>query len=70
MRAYEVTCTADSVPQGRRRALAGTMAEAVRLKRCLMEDFGLKRAAIDTEEVEVPITKAELINYINKLINP
>jgi hypothetical protein len=50
------------------RKYAGTQAEVAATKRAWLEDGTLKRKEISVQEVEVPTAKAELIAFINGLL--
>lgn len=72
MRAYKVV---GHVPNGDipetthdRTRFAGTQADARNEKQALMNDYDLKRSAVEIKEVEIPTAKAELIEFINELV--
>lgn len=65
MRAYEVKATDGEELLGRR--FGATQAD-VRAKRDeLMSQFNIKKSACTIEEVEIPVAKAELLDFINEL---
>lgn len=45
---------------------AGTSADAREAKRKLIEERGVKRNQVEIEQVEVPLAKADLIEWLNK----
>jgi hypothetical protein len=47
---------------------AGSQSDAAVHKHQLMAKYGIKRAQVTTEEIEVPTSKAELLEFLNKTI--
>lgn len=65
MRAYQVTAYDDDTVLGTR--FAGTQADARAKRDELMAQFDVKKAAVTTEEVEIPVAKTELLEFVNEL---
>ena len=65
MRAYQVTAKDGDTVLGTR--YAGTQADARAKRDELMAQFDVKKSAVETEEVEVPVAKSELLEIINEL---
>lgn len=65
MRAYQVTAKDGDTVLGTR--YAGTQADARTKRDELMAQFDVTKSAVETEEVEVPVAKAELLDFINEL---
>ena len=65
MRAYQVTAKDGDTVLGTR--YAGTQADARAKRDELMAQFDVKKSAVETEEVEVPVAKSELLEFINEL---
>jgi len=65
MRAYKVTAAEGETVLGFR--FGSTQADAKAKRDELMEQFSIKKSAIETEEVEIPVAKAELLAFINEL---
>ncbi len=65
MRAYQVTAKSGTAVLGTR--YAGTQADARTKRDEMMAQFDLKKSEVETEEVEVPLAKAELLDFINAL---
>ena len=65
MRAYTVTATDDDVQVAVR--YAGTNADAKAKKDELVEKFDLKKNQVVIEQVEIPVDKNGLLEFINEL---
>lgn len=65
MRAYKVTAKDGDTVLGTR--YAGTQADARTKRDELMAQFDVKKRQVEMEEVEVPMAKAELLEFINLL---
>jgi hypothetical protein len=65
MRAYKVTAKDGDEVLGTR--YAGTQADARTKRDELVEQFKVKKGQVETEETEVPMAKAELLEFINGL---
>ena len=55
------------VQGGGRKRYAGTQADARVTRDAVAEETGVKKKDITIEEAEVPVAKAELLNFINEL---
>lgn len=65
MRAYQVTAKDSNTVLGTR--YAGTQADARTKRDELMVQFDVKKNQVTIDEVEVPVAKAELLEFINQL---
>lgn len=74
MRAYRVEAQAPpKEPGGATRKVfrfAGTNADARQARDAMVNDYGVKKKEVEIEETEIPTAKAELIEFINGLVNP
>ncbi len=55
------------VQGGGRKRYAGTQADARSTRDTIVEETGCKKKDVTIEEAEVPVAKAELIEFINGL---
>jgi hypothetical protein len=46
---------------------AGSMSDSSKHKAELVAKYGVKRAQVAVEEIEIPQTKTELLEFLNKL---
>lgn len=60
MRCYLVT-------GGGRKRFAGTAADSKEVRDTIVEETGLKKKDVEIEQVEVPTSKTELLEFINEL---
>jgi len=67
MRAYEVKAVEGDDDELLGRRFGATQADARAKRDELMEKFGVKKSACTIEEVEIPMAKAELLEFINEL---
>lgn len=65
MRAYQVTAKDGDEVLGTR--FAGTQADSRSTRDELMEQFDVKKSAVEIEEVEIPMAKPDLLAWINEL---
>jgi hypothetical protein len=65
MRAYQVTAKDGPTVLGTR--YAGTQADARTKRGELMAQFDVKKNQVTIDEVEVPVAKADLLEFINEL---
>jgi hypothetical protein len=65
MRAYQVTAKDGDKVLGTR--FAGTQADSRSTRDNLMEQFDVKKSAVEIEEVEIPMAKPDLLGWINEL---
>ena len=65
MRCHLITAKADDVVIARR--LAPTTADARATRETLMEEFAVRKKDVEIEPHEVPVSKAELLEYLNEL---
>ena len=65
MRAYQVTAKDGDTVLGTR--YAGTQADARTKRDELMAQFDVKKNQVTIDEVEVPVAKADLLEFINEL---
>lgn len=65
MRAYQVTAKDGDTVLGTR--YAGTQADARTKRDELMAQFDVKKKQVSIDEVEVPVAKAGLLEFINEL---
>lgn len=65
MRAYKVTASDGETDLGFR--FGTTQSDAKTKRDELMEQFDVKKSAVSIEEVEIPMAKAELLEFINEL---
>lgn len=65
MRAYEVQALDGDDLLGKR--FGATQADARDKRDELVELFGIKKSACTIDEVEIPVAKAELLEFINEL---
>lgn len=65
MRAYQVTAKDGDTVLGTR--YAGTQADARTKRDELVETFDVKKNQVTIDEVEVPVAKADLLEFINEL---
>lgn len=63
MKLYKITANQVGAPVAQ---FVGSQAEASKLRKELVSDLGFKRADISTEEVDVPTSKKELIEWLNR----
>lgn len=65
MRLYRVSLrTEERLIQG----FAGSQADASKARQTLVDKFGVRKAAVEIQEVDVPTQKAGLLDYLNKLV--
>lgn len=65
MRAYQVTAADGDTTLATR--YGSTQADARAKRDELVEQFNVKKSAVTIEEVEIPVAKADLLEFINKL---
>jgi hypothetical protein len=65
MRAYEITAGVDDTTLAVR--FAGTQADAREARNELVEQFDIKKSNVSIDEVEIPVAKAGLLEFINEL---
>ena len=65
MRAYEVTAKNGSQTHGVR--FGSTQADARAKRDELVEQFNVKKSSVTIDEVEIPTSKAELLEFINDM---
>ncbi len=65
MRAYQITAKDGDTVLGTR--YAGTQADARTKRDELVETFDVKKNQVTIDEVEVPVAKADLLEFINEL---
>jgi hypothetical protein len=66
MRAYKVVFTdTEAIVHAR---YAGTQADARTERDAFVNDFGVKKSAVEIEEIEIPMAKPELLAWINALL--
>lgn len=69
MRAYRVAATDNFVATDGAKtvAWAGSQSDAAKHKARLMEELGAKRNQIESEEIDIPTNKVELLAFLNGL---
>ncbi len=65
MRCYKITVKKDGEIVATR--FAGTAAQVREMKAELVEQFGVKKKDVESEDADVPTAKAELLDFINEL---
>jgi hypothetical protein len=72
MRAYKVSTEHNNDDGGKTPVFryAGTNAEARQTRDAMVNDYGVKKKEVTIEDVDIPTSKAELLDFINGLLNP
>lgn len=72
MRAYAVSVTisdpstGDDVPHKR---FAATQAEASQFRQAYVNDLGVRKSAVEIDEVEIPTAKKDFLDWLNSELN-
>jgi hypothetical protein len=66
MRLYKLTAKVPELPGGKATKWAGSMAEVRAGAKDLMEEHSIKRSAVVHDEVEVPVNKVGLLEWLNE----
>lgn len=65
MRCYKIQVKKDGDIVATR--FGGTAAQTRDMKATLVEEFGVKKKDVESEEIDIPMAKADLLEFINEL---